>query len=269
MTGLYLQGGGAKGAFQAGVIQALTDAGLQFDVVAGTSIGAINGYFVFAGRVDQLPYLWKDIDVSAMSHIREEDRYIENAKVIDILREIPCDRPDVKHFYVNYVHVAKSQLREVYEDLTSMTSKERMERIRYSSLLPKPKGLTLSPETMEQFDTKELFEQFQVDVVKGEYDGMSMDGGIVNNHFLQPFVENRVDRLVLIPFIPNYIVPDYIQKVYSPEQLLIIDPVEPFMPLDTLRFEREFCRRMYDKGYDRTKEVLTRPHGKRFLADDL
>lgn len=269
MTGLFLQGGGAKGAFQAGVIQALTDAGVRFDVVAGTSIGAINGYFVFAGRVDQLPYLWKDIDVSALSYIREEDRYIENAKVIDVLREIPCDQPDVKHFYVNYVRVETSRLREVYEDLTPMTFNERMERIRYSSLLPKPKGLILSPETMEQFDTKQLFEQFQADVVKGEYDGMSMDGGIVNNHFLQPFMENRVDRLVLIPFMPNYVVPDYIQEVYEPDQLLIIDPVEKFLPLDTLRFERAFCKRMYDRGYERAKEILAQPHAEQFLSSRL
>jgi NTE family protein len=38
-----LQGGGALGACQAGVYQALQEAGLEPDWVSGVSIGAING----------------------------------------------------------------------------------------------------------------------------------------------------------------------------------------------------------------------------------
>ena len=39
---LVLQGGGALGAYQAGVYQALHEAGIEPDWVIGTSIGAIN-----------------------------------------------------------------------------------------------------------------------------------------------------------------------------------------------------------------------------------
>ncbi|MEA3064729.1 MAG: hypothetical protein QOJ27_1175, partial [Sphingomonadales bacterium] len=41
-TVLVLQGGGALGAYQAGVYQALHEAGLWPDTVAGVSIGGIN-----------------------------------------------------------------------------------------------------------------------------------------------------------------------------------------------------------------------------------
>jgi len=41
-TALLLQGGGALGSYQAGVYQALAEANLQPDWVAGISIGAIN-----------------------------------------------------------------------------------------------------------------------------------------------------------------------------------------------------------------------------------
>jgi predicted acylesterase/phospholipase RssA len=55
---LLLQGGGALGAYQAGVYEALTEAGLDPDWIAGISIGAINGALI-AGkapgtRVDRL-----------------------------------------------------------------------------------------------------------------------------------------------------------------------------------------------------------------------
>ncbi len=43
---LVLQGGGALGAYQVGVVQALLEAGIEPDWVIGTSIGAINGALV-------------------------------------------------------------------------------------------------------------------------------------------------------------------------------------------------------------------------------
>jgi len=43
---LVLQGGGALGAYQAGVFEALHDAEIKPDWVAGTSIGAINSALI-------------------------------------------------------------------------------------------------------------------------------------------------------------------------------------------------------------------------------
>jgi NTE family protein len=50
---LVLQGGGALGAYQAGVYQALCEGGIEPDWVIGTSIGAINGAII-AGNEPQL-----------------------------------------------------------------------------------------------------------------------------------------------------------------------------------------------------------------------
>ena len=46
---LVLQGGGALGAYQVGVYEALHEAGIEPDWVIGTSIGAINGALIAAG----------------------------------------------------------------------------------------------------------------------------------------------------------------------------------------------------------------------------
>src|SRR3954454_20455383 len=50
---LVLQGGGALGAYQAGVYEALHEAGLKPDWVIGTSIGAINGSLIAGNRPDR------------------------------------------------------------------------------------------------------------------------------------------------------------------------------------------------------------------------
>ncbi len=46
---LALAAGGARGAYQAGALLALAEAGLRYQVVAGSSVGALNGAFVAQG----------------------------------------------------------------------------------------------------------------------------------------------------------------------------------------------------------------------------
>jgi NTE family protein len=67
---LVLQGGGALGAYQAGVFEALSNAGIEPDWVIGTSIGAINGALIAGNtpsqRVPQLRAFWQGLgDASA------------------------------------------------------------------------------------------------------------------------------------------------------------------------------------------------------------
>jgi predicted acylesterase/phospholipase RssA len=55
---LVLQGGGALGAYQAGVYEALAEAGIEHDWVAGVSVGAINAAIIAGNppnsRIDRL-----------------------------------------------------------------------------------------------------------------------------------------------------------------------------------------------------------------------
>jgi predicted acylesterase/phospholipase RssA len=62
---LLLQGGGALGAYQAGVYEALTEADLHPDWVAGISIGTINAALIAGNapeaRVDKLRAFWERV----------------------------------------------------------------------------------------------------------------------------------------------------------------------------------------------------------------
>ena len=65
---LVMQGGGAPGSYQAGVYQALHEAGIEPDWVVGTSIGAINGAIIVGNqvsdRVERLKDFWERLDKS-------------------------------------------------------------------------------------------------------------------------------------------------------------------------------------------------------------
>jgi len=63
---LVLQGGGALGAYQAGVYQAMHEAGIEPDWIIGTSIGAINASLIAGNarevRLDKLREFWRRVE---------------------------------------------------------------------------------------------------------------------------------------------------------------------------------------------------------------
>jgi NTE family protein len=69
-TVLLLQGGGALGSYQAGVYQALAEANLHPDWVAGISIGAINSALIAGNqperRVERLWEFWEGVSTSPL-----------------------------------------------------------------------------------------------------------------------------------------------------------------------------------------------------------
>jgi len=64
--GLALAAGGARGAYQAGALLALAEAGHSYKAVAGTSVGVLNGAFYVQGEgtvkdIKKLCSLWREI----------------------------------------------------------------------------------------------------------------------------------------------------------------------------------------------------------------
>jgi NTE family protein len=72
---LVLQGGGALGAYQAGVYEALAEAGIHLDWIAGVSIGAINAAIIAGNppnsRVDRLREFWTQVSSGPWSCLGE------------------------------------------------------------------------------------------------------------------------------------------------------------------------------------------------------
>jgi NTE family protein len=71
---LVLQGGGALGSYQAGVYQALHEAGIEPDWIIGTSIGAINASLIAGNepenRLPRLKEFWKRMEQNPIWNFR-------------------------------------------------------------------------------------------------------------------------------------------------------------------------------------------------------
>jgi NTE family protein len=88
---LLLQGGGALGSYQAGVYQALAEADLHPNWVAGISIGAINAAIIAGNapdkRVDRLREFWETVSTSPLGIPYFKSIELQNAFVHHIVNQ--------------------------------------------------------------------------------------------------------------------------------------------------------------------------------------
>ncbi len=93
---LVLQGGGALGAYQVGVYEALHEAGIEPDWVIGTSIGAINAALIagnsFANRLERLREFWNRVQHTASPDLMSLITGLPNmaANLSTVSNGIPC-----------------------------------------------------------------------------------------------------------------------------------------------------------------------------------
>ena len=69
---IALEGGGARGAWQVGAWRALEEAGVRYNAVSGTSVGAINGALMAMRDLKQAEQIWKDIRFSQIINVDDE-----------------------------------------------------------------------------------------------------------------------------------------------------------------------------------------------------
>lgn len=243
--GLCLSGGGAKGSYQAGVIKALNERGIsKFHSISGTSIGAINGYFIFTENVENLEKMWINLESNGENDTKIVDNTVDNSEVIENLSIIKDNSNKKINFYVNYVEVENSIMKEKVENLCNLDKDEVLNRIKYSSLLPFNPNYTGS-----------VSEQFKKDLKEGLYNGYKLDGGLLRNTLIQPLIEDNVDKIIIISTRYDYNLPRDIKGQYDENNIIIVRPKTIFSRKDTLRFENEFCNELFEEGYEIGKNI--------------
>ena len=75
MLAVVLSGGGAKGAYEIGVWKALRKNRIKYDIVTGTSVGALNGVMMVQKRYFKAIRVWKKIN---QSKILEHEEFKDN-----------------------------------------------------------------------------------------------------------------------------------------------------------------------------------------------
>lgn len=257
--GLYLQGGGAKGAFQGGALTFLKEKGIKFSVISGTSIGAVNGYVVLKNGYDIFKKMYTEYDDSETLKMKFKGKLIDNSKLLDQVKNLEGLDSAIEAFYVNYVKVEGNELKEISDNIINDSKEDQLRKVSYSSSLP----YNLDRETgIEEFkdildkDYENINNNFSKNLIAGEYEGMYLDGGLLNNYFINDLLDHQVDRVLIIGLKPEE---EYrkalLNKDGIPKNTIFINTDQHFRPSDTINFDNKFLTNLFNEGYNKAKEV--------------
>lgn len=123
---LALEGGGAKGAYQIGAVKALMEMGFDFEAVAGTSVGALNGAMIAQGDFDRAYELWENMKPSLVVdmtdaeykklmnlQLEREDWKTISSRVRKIFTEGGIDTAPLRSLVMDYLDEKKLRQSEV------------------------------------------------------------------------------------------------------------------------------------------------------------
>ncbi|MEG1015954.1 MAG: patatin-like phospholipase family protein [Bacilli bacterium] len=87
MNGIVLEGGGARGSYQAGAIKALRKKHIKFSCALGTSIGSINAAFVASNNYKDLYKLWNNVTSEELLGVSNDSvKFFNNEKSLKNIR---------------------------------------------------------------------------------------------------------------------------------------------------------------------------------------
>lgn len=253
--GICLTGGGAKGAFQGGFLKALIEVDLIPEVFCGTSIGAVNLYYMLHNCYEELEEFWLNMELK-QNEIKP-GWVFDNSQIINKLIALSGNTEKIKAAYVNFVNIEDKKLKEIIVDIKALTKEDALLAVKYSSLLPsRPEYYIVGENGIAEFNSKNAFDNFRDDLNAGIYEGYNLDGGILNNNLLQPLITEEVDKLILVALSDKFVPPEYLSKNFKEENIIIVKPDIEIKPSDTIRFEKDFCKELYTRGYKIGREIV-------------
>jgi NTE family protein len=235
---LVFQGGGALGAYQAGVYQALHEAGVEPDWVIGTSIGAINASLIAGNaRDDRLPRLrefWRRMKHGLMTQFAGATPFMGPfaANAMTVATGLPnFFRPNPFAFFGMHTPLGAEQAGYYSTEPLAQTLGDLVDPKRLNSGAPRLTVGAASVQTgqMRYFDSREtelgirhvmasgaLPPAFPAVRIDGE---LYWDGGILSNTPVEAVFDDtpRKSGLVFAVHVwsPNGPEPDSIQAVMS------------------------------------------------------
>lgn len=250
--GLVLGGGGAKGCYHVGVWQAMNEAGIHFDALTGTSIGALVGIFypgnnikpvtdfvmnMQPGHVAQdlpkLPSTVKETIQGSATYLQFIRKYRESRMDITPLKERFSEMFDYESFHnspVRYACMTYNETKqEAYPFYKGQITSENAQAIVMASSACYP----VFPKV-----------EFNGDVFM---DGMYADNVPIA---LLGQIFPEADRVVVVDLHD----PGEPKPPALKDDMVYIQPI--LMPGHPLDFSREHAEKLYRQGYLDTRKVL-------------
>lgn len=258
--GLVLAGGGAKGAYQMGAWKAMIEMGVEFEAVAGTSIGAINGALIAQGDFDTAMKLWNNAEVTSGIKLETELKSSENLFSFS-------NFPQIFHEVVRNGGVDITPAKQLVMD----TVDEK--KVRSSGI---PVGIV----TFE-LNTMKPVEKFIEDMPEGQLidylmasarfpglnkqgpdDKQFLDGGVYDNAPFEMLRKRGINRIIVID-ISNMKGIGH-KDDWNCSNVIYIRPFNPAELGAPFEFDREFNEMRMTMGYLDAKKAFGHLYGMKY-----
>ena len=264
--GLVLEGGGARGAYQIGVIKALYEKDINFSAIVGTSIGAINGAYLAQDSFEKIYNMWNTMSFKDLFDIDEKN--IKKVMNVDI--------------DVNVIKYLSKKLNETLKlgglDTTKMRSimSESIdeEKIRNSNISYGLVTMCLSDMTPEELFIEDIEEGKLIDYIMATSnlpvfkravvdDKKYLDGGIWDNCPVQMLEKKGYEDAIIIRAYKRNRIRGYngIVKRHN-ITMHMIEPVESLGSI--LNFDTENLNFLLTLGYYDGLRFLNKLEGRKY-----
>ena len=252
---LVLAGGGSKGSYEVGAINALYELNYSFDIITGTSIGALNGAVLAQGQLHRLNILWDNL---IASQILKND--VTQLKLSFNMNELIQSKNLLTSFFKDYAKEKGADITPFYALINDYLDYERLMQSPINYGCVSVEFPSLKPILMEksQFTCKEdafayclasasCFPAFPVATYK---ENKYIDGGYYDNLPIQFAFQMGAEQAVAIDLNKEI---NHLELALNP----LVTTIIPSWDLGNfLDFNREHLDRNKQLGYLDVKKQL-------------
>jgi NTE family protein len=195
MRALVLPGGGGRGAYQVGVVKALREKGLEFDLAYGTSIGGINATFLAQGSQNRLEDLWCQLrakDVFCLPSAHQIGRLVLGHK-LGLLDNAPLETLLRRELNLQKLKASSTKIGWCTTDLCSLETR----------LITIDDILSTDELVDALMATSALPMAFPPRHIHGK--GLWIDGGLVKNTPMETAIHLGADEIYMVLLHPETI----------------------------------------------------------------
>ncbi len=250
---VVLSGGGSKGAYQIGVWKALRRLGKKYDIVTGTSIGAVNGILMVQKEYHKANYLWRNLGFDDLFDVKFDDVKTE----LDVY----------KKFAEQFIKNGGISTTRIYDFISNSYKEKKFYRSNIDYGIVTFSVSKMQPKIVLKSDSKEklldyvmassacypAFQSIKID--NNKY----VDGGYYDNLPINLAIDMGADEIIAIDLGAIGL-----KKTVNNNSVTIISIVPKNDIGSFLMFDKKTCRKSINYGYNDTMKVFCKLDGDKY-----
>ena len=258
-TAVVLSGGGAKGAYQIGVWKALRKLHIKYDIVTGTSVGALNGVLMVQNSFYRAMSIWKNISYKDILGEEFEEK-VKDGNELEVYKEYAkstleggLDVTALENMFAKNIKYWRFKLSKVDYGMITVNLKT----LKHKEILKKD----LNKNNIKDYviASASCFPAFKAKKIdKNEY----IDGGFYDNLPINMAIKMGAERVIAVDLkAPGF------KQIVQPKDIQI-DRIYPRNKINSfLVFDKEACIRNIDFGYNDTMKYYGYLDGNKFTFE--